>query len=32
MPKNATSDLAYDLRDVADDLGREIVETVVAPR
>lgn len=31
MPKNATSDLAHDLRDVADDL-KEIVETVVAPR
>lgn len=31
MAKNATSDLAHDLRDVADDL-REIVETVVAPR
>lgn len=31
MAKNATSDLAHDLRDVADDL-KEIVETVVAPR
>ncbi|MEV5001922.1 hypothetical protein [Nocardioides sp. LML1-1-1.1] len=31
MAKNATSDLAHDLRDVADDL-KELVETVVAPR
>ncbi|KRB74164.1 hypothetical protein ASE01_19530 [Nocardioides sp. Root190] len=31
MAKNATHDLAHDLRDVADDL-KELVETVVVPK